>query len=276
MFVRKLEDLRGTSFWKELCDGQARSARLLTSRDGMGFSLSDVRVASGQGTTLWYKHHWEANYIVAGRGLLTDVNRGDRWTLTPGTLYTVGPTDRHMIEPGEEMHVVSVFAPPVTGNEVHDDDGAYPPTGPVPPGREKMFVKSVDGLRERGREKIVAGGSARTVRMLLQEDQVGFTVSNVNLAAGNRNILWYRNHWEANYVLHGSGAVSDLGTDEHWPLEPGTMYCVGPEDRHSMHAHTDLHLISVFCPALNGDEQHDEHGTLSASGPIPPGPASAG
>ena len=118
----------------------------------------------------------------------------------------------------------------------------------------------------------MAGGSARTVRMLLQEDGVGFTVSDVNLAAGASNTLWYKHHWEANYVLRGSGTVSDLGAGTTWRLEPGTLYCVGPDDRHSMHAVTDLHLLSVFCPALRGDEQHDSDGTLRASGPVPSGP----
>ena len=48
---------------------------------------------------------------------------------------------------------------------------------------------------------------------------------------------------------------------------------VGPGDRHIVEAKTDLEVISVFCPALSGDEQHDGDGALSASGaPIPPGP----
>jgi L-ectoine synthase len=55
-------------------------------------------------------------------------------------------------------------------------------------------------------------------------------------------------------------------------MEPGMMYCVGPADRHSMFAKTDLHLLSIFCPALQGDEMHDDEGTLAPSGPIPPGP----
>ena len=51
------------------------------------------------------------------------------------------------------------------------------------------------------------------------------------------------------------------------------MYIVGPKDRHSMKAITDLALISIFNPALKGDETHDADGTLPASGALPPGPA---
>ena len=135
-----------------------------------------------------------------------------------------------------------------------------------------MFVKTLKDLKAAGREKVVAGGSARTVRFLTKDDGLGFTMSDVRLDAGQQNVLWYKHHWEANYILEGRGEVRDLTTDETWVLEPGVMYIVGPDDRHSMKAVTDLHLVSIFNPALTGDEVHDEHGTLPPSGPIPPGP----
>ena len=174
--------------------------------------------------------------------------------------------------PATSLRIVSIFCPPLKGDETHDSDGAYPPTGPVPRTDKTMFVKTVAGMRGDGLEKVVAGGSARTVRMLLQADGVGFTLSDVNLAAGNRNTLWYKHHWETNHILSGTGTVTDLTSGEVWPLEGGTAYNVGPEDRHSMYAETDLHLLSVFSPALVGDEQHDAEGTIPPSGPTPPGP----
>ncbi len=275
MFIRTLDERRRAGAEKVLSEGRVRSTRFLTIPDGLGFTMSDVRVAGGMSSVLWYRHHWEANYIVAGTGSVRDLERDRSWPLSPGTLYTVGPTDRHLVDPDDSLHVVSVFNPPLVGDEAHDSDGAYPPTGPVPEGRESMFVRTVDELVGQGRGLVVAGGSARTVRMLLREDRVGFSLSDVRLAAGNRNVLWYKHHWEANYVLDGTGEVTDLGSGETWSMEPGMMYCVGPEDRHSMHARSDLHLLSVFCPALTGDEQHDAEGTLAASGdPLPPGPGS--
>jgi L-ectoine synthase len=135
-----------------------------------------------------------------------------------------------------------------------------------------MIVKTYAGLKAAGREKVVANGSARTLRFLTQEDGLGFTISDVHLAAGQKNVLWYKHHWEANYVLSGKGEVTDLTTGAVVSLEPGVMYIVGPKDRHGMTAITDLHLISVFNPPLRGDEQHDAEGTLPPSGPLPPGP----
>ncbi len=135
-----------------------------------------------------------------------------------------------------------------------------------------MIVKTYAGLKAAGREKVVANGSARTLRFLTQDDGLGFTISDVHLAAGQKNVLWYKHHWEANYVLSGKGEVTDLTTGAVVSLEPGVMYIVGPKDRHGMTAITDLHLISVFNPPLRGDEQHDAEGTLPPSGPLPPGP----
>ncbi len=272
MFVRTLDELRKQGKETVLSGGRARTVRPLTREDGLGFSLSDTTLSAGAEVPLWYKNHWEANYIVSGRGAVKEIATGKSWPLAAGTLYTVGPNDRHLVAVTDELRIISVFNPPLMGNETHDADGSYPPTGPIPPGRERMFVKTVNELRDAGREKVVAGGSARSVRMLLAEDRVGVTIADVKLVAGNRNVLWYKHHWEANYILSGHGEVDDLTTGESWTLEPGTMYCVGPDDRHGMHAITDLHLVSVFCPALQGDEMHDEDGALAPSGPVPPGP----
>jgi L-ectoine synthase len=136
-----------------------------------------------------------------------------------------------------------------------------------------MFVRTLKEIRDAGMEKVLADGQVRSARFLTADDGLGFTLSDVRLKGVGEQECWYKNHWEANYILDGEGEVSDLTTGEAWKMEPGMMYCVGPKDRHSMHAHTDLHLISVFNPALAGDEMHDEDGALAPSGPIPPGPA---
>ena len=33
-----------------------------------------------------------------------------------------------------DLRLISVFNPPIMGDENHDADGSYPPTGPIPPG----------------------------------------------------------------------------------------------------------------------------------------------
>ena len=108
--------------------------------------------------------------------------------------------------------------------------------------------------------------------MLTKADGLGFGFSDVRFDAGAEAILWYKHHLEANHIISGTGEVVDLTTGQTWTLEPSTSYSVGPGDRHRVRATTDIHLVSVFCPPLVGDEQHDEDGALSPSGPVPPGP----
>lgn len=271
MFVKTEQQVKAQGNEYFHCDGNLRDLAYLTKADGMGFSISDVYCTAGFSETLWYKHHWEVNYIATGRAKLQEASSGREWELLPGTVFVVGPNDRHHFHAIDEIHAISVFNPPLAGDENYDEDGALEPTGPILPGPGRMQVMNTEDLRDAGHEKIVAGGSARSVRVILQEHNVGFTLCDVKLAEGSSNLLWYKNHWEANYVLSGRGKVSDLSTGESWALAPGVMYIVGPEDRHSMEAETDLHLISVFNPPLFGDEQHDAEGTLPPTGPLPPG-----
>ena len=138
MFRRSLEEFRAAGKEKVVANGGARSARLLTKVDGLGFSLADVSLAAGMEVTLWYKNHWEANFVLAGRGRSTDLTTGESWAMAPGTLHVVGPADRHDVEAHETLHVVSVFNPALQGDEMHDEDGALAPSGPVLPGPRNM------------------------------------------------------------------------------------------------------------------------------------------
>ena len=273
MFVRSFEDRQAAGMVKLLVNNTTQSARFLTAADGLGFSYNENRIGNGSDINLWYKHHWEANYIISGKGEVTDLTSGQKWALAPGVLYVVGPNDRHRFHiVGAERHV-SVFCPPLKGDERHDADGAYAASGPVPRTGQRMFVRRADEMRAAGQELVVANGKARSIRMLTQSDNVGFSLSDVRLTAGAEATLWYKHHWEANHIIAGTAEVTDLTAGQSWQLASGMAYYVGPKDRHKLRAVTDVHLLSIFCPPLRGDEQHDADGSLAPSGPVPPGPA---
>ena len=273
MFVRTVADVIGTDKEMKLTSdaGVVRSARILTKEDGCGFSVSDNLIKGGFSVDLHYKNHVEANLIVEGQVTVQDLTRNKSWILTPGMLYVVGPKDRHRLSTEGDVHLVSIFSPATTGTERHDADGAYEPTGEIPlawrgEGGRTMFV-----MREEDARKVVlGGGSTRASRYLNRDDGCGFTVSTPRGSAGNESILWYKNHVEANYVLEGEATVEDLTTGETWELEPGSLYVVGPLDRHMVRAKTDTYLMSIFNPPLKGDETHDADGSYPPSGGIPP------
>jgi L-ectoine synthase len=41
-------------------------------------------------------------------------------------LYALNGHERHHLRCSEEMRLICVFNPPLSGKEVHDKDGAYP------------------------------------------------------------------------------------------------------------------------------------------------------
>lgn len=265
MFVYTLEDVEAAGRFKVLRGGLIRSARYLTAADGMGFSLHLNASRSLPPGELWYKNHWEANYVFSGEAQITDLTSGETVPVRAGEAYQVGPKDRHTFAVEDEASHISVFSPPLVGDEVHDEDGAYAANGPVPANDGRMFVRSAAEMRREGHELVVANGSVRTIRMITAADEVGFSLCDAHLDAGAAADLWYKHHREANFVLSGSGKVEDLNTGESWALAPNALYCVGPEDRHRVTAVSDLHLLSVFYPPLRGDETHDADGALEAS-----------
>ena len=277
MLIRTMNQLEAEGRVISISHGKSSAVRLLTRSDGVGFSVSEARASAGKTSDLWYKNHWEANYVRSGRGVLEDRGTGEQWPLEPGVLYCVGPTDRHRItrNPDEGLRIISVFNPPIIGEETHDEDGAYPPTGDIPPGQPRMFVKTVADVRNAGRELVLGGGVAISTRYLTAADNLGFSLHGVRLRAGASMELWYKHHWEANLILDGTLDVTDHASGDTHRLEPGALYLVGPADRHRIETADGVHLISVFNPPLTGRERHDEDGAYPPTGPIPPGPTRA-
>ncbi|MDA0218768.1 MAG: ectoine synthase [Proteobacteria bacterium] len=270
MFYRRIGEQNGVS----IAHGTASAARPLTRRDGLGFSLSVVTAPAGATHELWYQNHWEANYVMEGRLRLEQVATGRSWEIEAGDLYCVGPKDRHTLTSHTPYRVMSAFNPPIEGNETHDAEGGYPPTGPLPEGQAEMFVRRPADLEAMGRAKVTPSG-ARLRRYLLAQDRLGVTWSDVHFADGSASKLWYKNHWEANYVFEGDGTLEHHGTGEVLQLEPGMLYCVGPDDPHTLTAGTGLHIVSLFNPPLTGTEVHDADGAYPPTGPLPPGPGKA-
>ena len=128
MFAKRLSETRVVG----ISHGRTKAYRYLTHDDECGFTISTPRAPAGQGIVLWYQNHVEANYIFEGEGTLEEKNTGKKWDVGPGTLYVVGPKDPHQLTSNTGFYLMSVFNPPIYGGETHDDQGGYPPTGPIP------------------------------------------------------------------------------------------------------------------------------------------------
>ena len=123
MIVRHLDEIAGTD--RDVCAPTFRSRRLLLARDGTSFSFHDTLLQAGTTTSMWYRHHVEAVYCIEGEGRLTNRETGDRHPVRPGTFYCLDGHERHELRADTDLRMMCVFTPPLTGGEVHDDDGAY-------------------------------------------------------------------------------------------------------------------------------------------------------
>ncbi|MFD1039058.1 ectoine synthase [Virgibacillus byunsanensis] len=124
MIVRTLEELDGTD--RDVDDGNWRSRRLLLKKDGMGFSYHDTVIRAGTETQIWYQNHLEAVYCVEGEGELELVDDGTIYPIKNGTMYALNNHENHYLRAFKDMRMVCAFNPPVTGREVHDEEGVYP------------------------------------------------------------------------------------------------------------------------------------------------------
>lgn len=129
MIVRTLEEVEGTD--RTVDAGNWYSRRLVLAPDGINFSLHDTVIRAGTETEMWYRHHVEAVYCIEGAGFLDDLESGATYELRPGTLYVLDGHERHRVRATTDLRMVCVFDPPVTGREVHDETGAYPPPAAV-------------------------------------------------------------------------------------------------------------------------------------------------
>jgi len=124
-----------------------------------------------------------------------------------------------------------------------------------------MIVRSLDDLIDTPRD--VRGPVWASRRFLLDEDGVGFTLTETTIEAGAEQILWYKHHVEANYVIEGEGEVENMTTGEVFALAPGSIYVLDQHEKHRLRSVTRMRLVCVFTPALTGRETHDADGAYA-------------
>ena len=124
MIVRTLSEIDGTE--RDVRADTWRSRRFVLAREGVGFSFHDTVLYDGTETSMWYANHIEAVYCVGGEGELVNDETGEVHPLRDGTMYLLDGHEHHRVRATTDLRMACVFNPPVTGAEVHDEDGVYP------------------------------------------------------------------------------------------------------------------------------------------------------
>lgn len=128
MIVRNLEECRKTHRYVEADNKNWDSTRLVLADDKVGFSFHITRIRPGTETHIHYKHHFEAVFCYEGEGEVETLADGKIHPIKAGDMYLLDENDEHLLRGKEKgMTVACVFNPPISGREVHREDGSYAP-----------------------------------------------------------------------------------------------------------------------------------------------------
>ena len=123
MKIARINQLEGTD--RDVQGVGFKSIRPILEKDGMGLSMHKTIIPAGVPQHWHYTNHLEACYCIKGRGIITDLSNGTSHLITPDVIYILDNHDDHTFEALEDVILISVFNPPVTGKEVHNKNGSY-------------------------------------------------------------------------------------------------------------------------------------------------------
>lgn len=130
-----------------------------------------------------------------------------------------------------------------------------------------MIVRKLAEARNSDRHIVSPDGNWSSTRLLLKNDNMGFSFHITTIHAGADFQMHYQNHLEAVYCISGKGEVETLDDGKVYPIEPGTVYILDQHDRHRLHAESEMVMACVFNPPLNGKEVHNAEGAYELEAP---------
>ncbi len=128
-----------------------------------------------------------------------------------------------------------------------------------------MIVRDFHRIVESDPARVVSDARWTSVRMLLENDRMGFSFHITTLEAGSEHTFEYSNHFESVYCMSGKGSITDLATAETHAIAPGVMYALDKHDRHTLRAEEVLVMACVFNPPVTGTEVHRADGSYAAA-----------
>ncbi|MEU9980958.1 ectoine synthase [Streptomyces sp. NPDC050856] len=116
MFIRERDKTQPVEW------GNGLSYRMLVAADRLGFTVCHTIVEAGSKSKLEYRRHLEACYCIAGSGRVEAADGSVGYDIRPGVLYALDEHDAHYLvaDPGRDLELISVFNPPLRGDERHN------------------------------------------------------------------------------------------------------------------------------------------------------------
>ena len=121
-----------------------------------------------------------------------------------------------------------------------------------------MIVRQLSEA-ENSERKVVSKGWDST-RLLLENDNMGFSFHITTIYKDAELPMHYQNHLESVFCVSGEGSIEDIATGEVHPITPGTIYVLDKNDKHILRATQEMKMACVFNPPLHGKEVHNAEG----------------
>ena len=122
-----------------------------------------------------------------------------------------------------------------------------------------MIVRTLEECENS--ERRVATETWESTRMLLKDDNMGFSFHITTIYANKETHIHYKNHLESVYCMSGNGEIETLSDGKVYQIRPGTLYILDKHDEHMLRGGTeDMKMACVFNPPLSGKEVHDKDG----------------
>jgi len=139
-----------------------------------------------------------------------------------------------------------------------------------------MIVRTLQEAEKTERRVEDPNGNWDSVRLLLKDDNMGFSFHITTIYEGADFQMHYQNHLESVYCISGEGEVETLKDDlndgqddssgdnpggyKKYPIKPGTVYVLDKHDKHILRAFTEMKMACVFNPPVTGKEVHNADG----------------
>ncbi|WP_210394799.1 ectoine synthase [Motiliproteus sediminis] len=123
-----------------------------------------------------------------------------------------------------------------------------------------MIVRNLNEAEQSNRRIVDPNNNWESTRMLLKDDNMGFSFHITTIYAGADFRMHYQNHLESVYCISGEGEVESLEDGKVHPIKAGTLYILDQHDRHILRAFKEMKMACVFNPPLNGTEVHNADG----------------
>ncbi|MFO6422639.1 ectoine synthase [Motilimonas sp. KMU-193] len=123
-----------------------------------------------------------------------------------------------------------------------------------------MIVRDLATANQSNRRIVSPDGNWESTRLLLKQDEMGFSFHITTIYKGADFQMHYQNHLESVYCISGKGEIESLEDGSKHSIAPGTIYILDKHDKHILRCSEEMQLACVFNPPLNGKEVHNAQG----------------